>query len=85
MTNESSLLTPSELVELTGKRRYKAQQRVLSKMGVRHAVRPDGSPVVSRALVAAMLARFSETPPEPASAEPVLNLGALAGKRSRGG
>jgi hypothetical protein len=34
-------------------------------MGVRHVVRPDGSPVVARAIVAALLGRYTEQAPAP--------------------
>lgn len=63
---DDALLTPAEIVTLTGKRRYRAQVRALGKMGVRHVVRPDGSPVVARAIVAALLGRYTEQAPAPA-------------------
>ena len=39
-------LTKKEIRELTLKVRYSAQTRILSEMGIRHTLRPDGSPVV---------------------------------------
>lgn len=41
------ILTPDELVLLTGKKQPGAQVRALAQMGVPHKVRPDGSPVVT--------------------------------------
>ncbi len=42
----SICLTKDEIKELTLKVHYAAQARTLSEMGVRYALRPDGSPVV---------------------------------------
>jgi hypothetical protein len=42
----SICLTKEELRELTLKIQYAAQARTLSVMGIRHTLRPDGSPVV---------------------------------------
>lgn len=85
MTENSNagLLTCAEVAELTGKKRYKAQARALVRMGVRHVVRPNGSPVVARALVAAMLARYTEPPAAPVRRDYSLNLAALRTKRPR--
>ncbi len=41
-------LTPRDVAEITGKRRYLAQARALARMGVRLIMRPDGSPVVTK-------------------------------------
>ena len=41
-------LSKDELVQLTGRRRPKAQARALTRMGIPHRRRPDGSPVVLR-------------------------------------
>jgi hypothetical protein len=75
------LLTPAELFELTGKKRFKAQRAALLKMGVRHMLRPNGSPVVARALVSALLA----VSPTPSVSTPqfsgVLDLSPLPRKR----
>ena len=39
-------LTKKEIRELTLKIRHTAQARILSEMGIRYTLRPDGSPVV---------------------------------------
>jgi len=39
-------LSKKEVRELTLKVRYSVQARTLSEMGIRHTLRPDGSPVV---------------------------------------
>lgn len=72
----NDLLTPQEIIALTGKQRFKAQQLALSKMGVRYVVRPDGSPVVSRVSVERLLGGKADKTPAP-SPEPVLNFAAL--------
>jgi len=41
-----NILTPDELIELTGFQRKSYQVRALRSMGIDHVVRPDGSPVV---------------------------------------
>jgi hypothetical protein len=48
-------LTPDEVRKLTGKTRREAQARALEAMGVPFTQRPDGSPVVLRAVVESML------------------------------
>ena len=42
----SLCLTKKEIRELTLKVRHTAQARILSGMGIRYTLRPDGSPVV---------------------------------------
>jgi len=49
------LLTESELVDLTGKSRPSAQVRALSRVGIDHLIRPDGTVAVARALVEKLL------------------------------
>lgn len=49
------LLTPEELVALTGKHRSDAQVKVLRAMGIEHRPRPDGTLAVSRAHVEHLL------------------------------
>mgnify|MGYP001820036917 FL=1 len=39
-------LSKKEIRELTLKVRYSVQARTLAEMGIRHTLRPDGSPVV---------------------------------------
>ncbi len=41
-------LTPQEVEDITGKRRYRAQVRALGRMGIQCRIRPDGRPIVSR-------------------------------------
>lgn len=41
-------LTHDELVDLTGRRRFTFQARVLTEMGIPYRLRPDGSIVVLR-------------------------------------
>ncbi len=48
-------LTAAELRALTGKVRCDAQRRVLERLGLRYAVRPDGSVAVLRSHVEAKL------------------------------
>jgi hypothetical protein len=48
-------LTIDQLRELTGKQRARAQVRVLTELGIKHGVRPDGSLVVMDAAVDAVL------------------------------
>jgi len=45
----SLCLTPEEIKEITQKRRYSAQDRVLRAMGIESKRRPDGSVLVDRA------------------------------------
>jgi hypothetical protein len=40
------ILSPADLMLLTGRMRYTAQRRVLDALGVPYRVRPDGSVVV---------------------------------------
>lgn len=40
------LQSPEKLVALTGKKRYRAQARVLDALGIPYKARPDGSLVV---------------------------------------
>lgn len=42
------VLTNAEIIEITGRQRYRAQARVLARMHVPYIVRPDGRPIVSR-------------------------------------
>ncbi len=49
----SLVLTPEELVELTGKARPTAQARVLAALGIPFTPRPDGTLVVVKAIVTA--------------------------------
>ena len=43
-----TFLTEEELRHITGRRRYSAQVRALTRMGIGHVVRPDGRPIVTR-------------------------------------
>ena len=42
------ILSPDDLIELTGKRRSAAQREVLAAMGIAYRVRPDGTLAVLR-------------------------------------
>ncbi len=42
------VLTNAEIIEITGKSRYRAQAMALARMGVPYLIRPDGRPIVSR-------------------------------------
>ena len=44
-------LDAEEMVELTGKRRRASQIATLVMMGIKHSIRPDGRPLVSRAYI----------------------------------
>ncbi|WP_256380691.1 DUF4224 domain-containing protein [Pandoraea sp. SD6-2] len=44
-------LTQDEIRQMTGRVRYKSQSHVLSTLGIKHKVRPDGSMLVLRAHV----------------------------------
>lgn len=41
-------LSDDEIYSLTRKKKRGAQVRTLAQMGIRHTIRPDGSPVVIR-------------------------------------
>jgi len=43
-----TFLTEEELRHITGRRRYRAQIRALTCMGIGYVVRPDGRPIVTR-------------------------------------
>ncbi|MFZ4386388.1 MAG: DUF4224 domain-containing protein [Chloroflexota bacterium] len=45
------ILSPEELVNLTGRRRFSSQVRALRYMGIEHRVRPDRSLAVLRSHV----------------------------------
>lgn len=69
------LLTAQEVRELTGMQRSSAQVRALKSMGIECRRRPDGSVVVLRAVVEAVLGGGLITPKvEPAAPEPQLIL-----------
>lgn len=42
------ILNQEELFALTGRRRYRAQSRAFTRMGISCWLRPDGFPIVSR-------------------------------------
>lgn len=44
----SMLLTPQEIIELTGRVKYRAQARQLAHLGIPYRVRTDGSLIVLR-------------------------------------
>jgi hypothetical protein len=51
----SLCLTKKEIRELTLKVHYAAQARTLSEMGIRHTLRPDGSPVVLHSILTELM------------------------------
>ncbi len=63
----SICLTYEEIFELTGRKHCDAQRTALVRMGIDHIVRPDGSLVVSRALVNRLLGveEPNKVPPSP--------------------
>ncbi|MDX2456219.1 MAG: DUF4224 domain-containing protein [Gammaproteobacteria bacterium] len=61
----SICLTKEDIRELTLKAHYTAQARTLSEMGIRYALRPDGSPVVLHSTLKDM-----ETNPKQKSNQP---------------
>ena len=69
------LLTAQEVRDLTGMQRPSAQARALKSMGIECRRRPDGSVVVLRAVVEAVLGGGLITPKvEPSMPEPRLRL-----------
>lgn len=69
------LLTAEEVRELTGMQRPSAQARALQSMGIECRRRPDGSVVVLRAVVDAVLGGGAIAPKiEPTAPEPQLIL-----------
>ena len=61
----SLCLTKNEIKELTLKVRYSAQSRTLAEMGIRHTLRPDGSPVVLRATLLELVRDAEKKPNQP--------------------
>ena len=57
----TAFLSDDDLWRLTGRQRHGAQRRALDRMGIRYWQRPDGRPVVARAIVE----RIADTPPDP--------------------
>ncbi len=55
------ILTPDDLVELTGKRRNGAQREVLAAMGIAFKIRPDGSLAVLRVVAELALGHNNAT------------------------
>lgn len=62
---DSRMLTPNELVELTGAKRPARQIAVLSASGIRFVRRIDGRPAVTWAAVEAALAPAPTVADEP--------------------
>jgi len=81
MSDDSLLLSPAEIIELTGKQRKKAQTRVLRALGVRYSPRPDGSLIVGRAALARLLGHTDKQPPASKPAAVVVNLDVLESRR----
>jgi hypothetical protein len=64
------ILSPKELIDLTGRTRKDAQVCALRFMGIEHRLRPDGSVVVSRSHVERILGGSSTDKLSKSSAEP---------------
>ena len=64
MTNPI-FLTPQELENITGKQRYRAQVRALGRMGIQCRARPDGRPIVSRAVFEQAMGTNTDLQAEP--------------------
>ena len=58
-------LTLQEVEDITGKHRYRAQVRALGRMGIHCRVRPDGRPIVSRAVFEQAMGANTEPQAEP--------------------
>ena len=71
-----AVLTIAEVIEITGRRRHRAQAMVLGRMGVPFITRPDGRPIVSRLAFERMM---GDDAPRRIEASP--NFGALDGAR----
>jgi hypothetical protein len=54
------ILTPDELAELTARTRPRAQAEVLAALGIPYRTRPDGTLVVLRQVVLAVLGAQQE-------------------------
>lgn len=61
----SLCLEQSEIISLTGKRRFSAQRTALNSMGIEYHVRPDGSPAIIRSRLDAISAKSNEKNYEP--------------------
>lgn len=68
-TEPSLILSHAELCAVTGRSRYRAQSKALTRLGFSHRVRPDGFPLVSRAHFEEIMGAESHTPPS-ATTEP---------------
>jgi len=62
-TEEPVILSPDELIEITGKSRPKAQAAVLAALGIPAKSRPDGSLVVLRVAAQVALGHHEATAP----------------------
>jgi len=61
----SLCLSKKEVRELTQKVRFGAQVRTLSEMGIRHTLRPDGSPVVLHSTLSEQMGSPNQKPSQP--------------------
>lgn len=48
MSDVALILSYAEVSAITGRSRYRAQAKALTRLGISHRVRPDGFPIVSR-------------------------------------
>ncbi len=58
-------LTLQDVEAITGKHRYRAQVRALAQMGIQCRVRPDGRPIVSRAVFEQVMGTNTDLQAEP--------------------
>nr|MBF0684284.1 DUF4224 domain-containing protein [Pseudomonas sp.] len=78
------ILSDEEVVSLTGRVRHAAQKQVLAHLGIPYKARPDGSPVVLRAMMEAVFGHATE---KKGPASPRVRVsearGLLAGKKGQ--
>lgn len=68
------LLTPDDLVELTGKRRSAGQREVLTALGIAYRIRPDGTLAVLRVVAELALGHNGNATTQNRPASPRLRL-----------
>ncbi|HJX17773.1 MAG TPA: DUF4224 domain-containing protein [Acidiferrobacterales bacterium] len=62
-TEPNLILSHAELCAVTGRSRYRAQAKALTRLGISHRVQPDGFPLVSRAHFEEIMSAESRTRP----------------------
>ncbi len=66
MINAGTFLTTSEMIELTGRKRWTAQIAALRAEGIEHVIRMDGKPLVLRAYLFRRMGVHQSLPKAPA-------------------